>query len=92
EADSEVIRACVRAASDVYQSPAVVAEALRFLSRHTASCSPVRESKPRLRVSLPSYAITLAASLARSVPPLLGGQKNAEGPLSVAAASLRFVV
>lgn len=34
EAGDEVIRACVRAASDVYhESPAVVSEALRFLSR-----------------------------------------------------------
>lgn len=34
EADEEVIRACVRAASDVYhESPLVVSEALRFLSR-----------------------------------------------------------
>eukprot|EP00904_Undaria_pinnatifida_P003216 jgi/Undpi1/12896/HiC_scaffold_7.g02562.m1 len=91
EADEEVIRACVRAASDVYhESPLVVSEALRFLSRHTTSSTLIPEGDLKLRVSLPPYAITLAASLSKSVPPLLA--QNAAGPLSVAAASLRFVV
>lgn len=46
---------------------------------------------------VPTYAITLAASLAKSVAPVLGGGGGADGNiaarlLSVAAASLRFVL
>ncbi|CAM9409343.1 unnamed protein product, partial [Ectocarpus sp. 8 AP-2014] len=44
--------------------------------------------------SLPTYSVPLAASLAKSAAPVLGGEsgQNEAGSLSVAAASLRFVV
>ncbi|CAB1102286.1 unnamed protein product [Ectocarpus sp. CCAP 1310/34] len=88
EDEEEAVEACVRAALDGrYESPAVATEALRFLCRHTN----VRATST---ARLPAYSVPLVASLAKSAAPVLGGEsgQNEAGSLSVAAASLRFVV
>ncbi|CAN0451645.1 unnamed protein product, partial [Ectocarpus sp. 12 AP-2014] len=88
EDEEEAVEACVRAALDRrYESPAVATEALRFLCRHT-------NDRATSTARLPAYSVPLAASLAKSAAPVLGGEsgQNEAGSLSVAAASLRFVV
>ncbi|CAM9944307.1 unnamed protein product, partial [Ectocarpus sp. 4 AP-2014] len=90
EDEEEAVEACVRAALDGrYESPAVATEALRFLCRHVHT--NVRATST---ARLPAYSVPLAASLAQSAAPVLGGEsgQNEAGSLSVAAASLRFVV